>query len=229
MSFSAFHRQFRYSTEPVWVYPDDDGSETLIDSEQMDFDELGKDHYDFTSDKTCYDFDPGHSYSTDYFDHCLDNHEYEDADASDTDLDDSNTLLTYERVAQEVKPVPGVFPEDARLIRQSPEDPAKSSPELSQNPPEFTPGERLALERLAEMDVNQTGFLWPEEEKLFSHILKLNERALAFEEAHRGTLRQDYFSPYILPVIPHVPWECQYIPIPPGIRDKVVKLPNEKL
>lgn len=90
------------------------------------------------------------------------------------------------------------------------------------------PSERLTLERLEELKINE-GFLWPEEEKLFAHIFKIHEKTLAFEEVHRGTFREDYFTPYIIPVVPHVPWEHKNIPIPPGIRNDVIKLLKEKM
>ena len=122
------------------------------------------------------------------------------------DLEEGDELLSYygqevlgayKRVDRRVKPVPGVFPEDARVERRFPEDPLLSLPPLSPHPPEFTSGERLTVERLEEMKINPDGFLWPEEEKLFAHILKLNEQALAFQESHRGTFREDYFTPIL--------------------------------
>ena len=79
------------------------------------------------------------------------------------------------------------------------------------------------------MDINPDGFLWPEEEKLFKHILQIHQDAFVFEESQRGTFREDYFSPYIIPAIPHVPWAFSNIPIPPGIREKVVELLKEKI
>ena len=154
------------------------------------------------------------------------------------DLEEGDELLSYygpevlgayKRVDRRVKPVPGVFPEDARVERRFPEDPLLSLPPLSPHPPEFTSGERLTEERLQDMKINEDGFLWPEEEKLFAHILKLNEQALAFQESHRGTFREDYFTPYIIPVVPHEPWEFANIPIPPGIKEKVIALLKEKI
>lgn len=135
----------------------------------------------------------------------------------------------YKRVDRRVKPVPGVFPEDARVHRRIPEDPLLSLPPLTPYPPTFLPGERLTEERLEEMNINPDGFLWPEEEKLFQHILRVNEKTLAFEEGHRGTFREDYFTPYIIPVVKHEPWEFVNIPIPPGIKDKVIALLKEKI
>ncbi|EPS99181.1 hypothetical protein FOMPIDRAFT_1124857 [Fomitopsis schrenkii] len=115
----------------------------------------------------------------------------------------NEVLGAYKRVDRRVKPVPGVFPEDARVERRFPEDLLLSLPPLSPQPPEFTSGDCLTIEHLEEIKINEEGFLWPEEEKLFAHILKLNEQAQAFQESHRGTFREDYFTPYIIPVVPH--------------------------
>ncbi|EIM89497.1 uncharacterized protein STEHIDRAFT_26927, partial [Stereum hirsutum FP-91666 SS1] len=76
---------------------------------------------------------------------------------------------------------------------------------------------------------NPDGHLLPEEEKLFQWVMVLNKGALAFEESQRGTLKDSYFSPYIIPTVPHVPWVYKNIPIPPGLRDQVIKLLKEKI
>ena len=143
--------------------------------------------------------------------------------------DHFKVLTAYKRVDKKIKPVPGVFPEDARVIRQFPEDPLTSLPPLTPIPPDFEPTKKLTFERIQTLDINKDKFLWPEEEKLFLHILKLNEKSLAFTEEDRGTLRDDYFSPYIIPVVPHVPWSFPNIPIAPGIKDKVLKLLKDKI
>jgi hypothetical protein len=57
----------------------------------------------------------------------------------------------------------------------------------------------------------------------------LNQLSIAFEEDERGTLKESYFSPYIIPTIAHAPWEYKNIPIPPGIRDKVIELLKHKI
>lgn len=136
-------------------------------------------------------------------------------------------LAAYKRVDRKVKPVPGVFPEDARVERQIPEDPINTLPPLTPNPPDFTPTDRLTQERFDSLKFNEDKFLLPEEERLFAHILEMNDTVLAFEEGERGTFREDYFSPYIIPVVEHVPWEFKNIPIPPGLKEKVVELLRE--
>lgn len=52
---------------------------------------------------------------------------------------------------------------------------------------------------------------------------------LAFVETDRGTIREDYFSPYVMPTISHTPWEERNIPIPPGIKNKVIELLKQKM
>ena len=138
-------------------------------------------------------------------------------------------FTAYKRVDRKIRPVPGVFPEDAKVIRQFPEDPLASLVPLPYHPPEFQENGRLTLERLKAIDLNPDKFLWPEEEKLFNHILQLHQNAFVFEDSQRGTFREDYFSPYIIPVIPHEPWAYPNIPIPPGIRERVIELLKEKI
>ncbi|KAF8799287.1 hypothetical protein BYT27DRAFT_7149819, partial [Phlegmacium glaucopus] len=72
---------------------------------------------------------------------------------------------------------------------------------------------------MKDLKIHDDGFLWPEEVKLFMHVMSLNERSLAFHQSERGTFHKEYFSPYIYPVIDHIPWVHRNIPIPPGIRD----------
>jgi hypothetical protein len=57
----------------------------------------------------------------------------------------------------------------------------------------------------------------------------LHQDALAFEDTDRGTLKESYFSPYIIPTVPHIPWEYKNIPIPPGIQDKVIEVLKLKI
>ena len=135
----------------------------------------------------------------------------------------------YKPVDRRVRPISGSFPQEALVRRSFPHDPLEGLPSLSRNPPHFTPTKKISEERLKSININGDGFLWPEEEKLFAQVMVLNEEALAFEETDRGTLREDYFSPYIMPTIPHTAWEEKNIPIPPGIRDKVIELLKHKM
>ena len=138
-------------------------------------------------------------------------------------------LTAYKRVDKKVKPVPAIYPQHARVQRQIPEDPLLSLPPLSTNPPEFKPMERISNEGMDELKINEDGSLLPEEVKLFKHIMVLNQEVLAFDESQCGTFKESYFSPYIIPTVEHEPWVHKNIPIPPGIRDKVIELLREKV
>ncbi|KAI0038824.1 hypothetical protein FA95DRAFT_1585415 [Auriscalpium vulgare] len=135
----------------------------------------------------------------------------------------------YKTVAKKVKPVPGVFPQEALVRRTIPRDPLGSLSELPIQPPMFAPTPKITADRMESLEINKDGFLWPQEERLFQHIFTIHEDALAFEETDRGTLRESYFSPYVIPTVPHIPWECKNIPIPPGIRQKVIDLLRDKI
>jgi hypothetical protein len=128
--------------------------------------------------------------------------------------DNDQVYTAYKRVDKKVKPVPTSFPEDCYVERHIPEDPLLTLPLLSCHPPPFEPTRKISKERMEILDVNGSGFLWPEEEKLFKHIMKLNEEAIAFEDTERGTFKESYFAPYIIPTVSHHPWEYKHTPMP---------------
>ncbi|VDC04371.1 unnamed protein product [Peniophora sp. CBMAI 1063] len=140
-----------------------------------------------------------------------------------------HVLGAYKPVDKKIRPVPGVFPQEAAVTRTIPEDPLLSLPVLPTHPPDFEPTERLSRERLDSMKLNEDGTLWPEEVKLFEHIIRLCDKSLAFSDDERGTLRQDYFSDYIIPTVPHIPWTHKNIPIPPGIEPQVITMLKDKI
>ena len=125
---------------------------------------------------------------------------------NDSKLSEQHVNTMHKPVSKKVKPVPGVFPEDARVTHKIPVDPLLSLPVLPDCPPEFTPGVCIGFEELKIFKVNEDNFLWPEEVKLVHHIIKTNELVFAFNESQRGTFSEDYFSDYIMPVVEHEPW-----------------------
>ncbi|KAG2338262.1 hypothetical protein BDR05DRAFT_893966 [Suillus weaverae] len=135
----------------------------------------------------------------------------------------------YKRVDKKIKPVSGTFPQAARVDRQFPHDPLQNLIPLTPHPPEFIPNGRLTHECMVSLRINSQEYLLPEEVKLFQHIMNLNQETLAFEETDRGTLKESYFTPYIIPTVPHAPWEYKNIPIPPGICQKVIELLKSKI
>jgi len=139
-------------------------------------------------------------------------------------INPATLILKYKRVDKKVRPIPTTLPEEFRNLRRIPEDPLLSLPPLPTHPPDFMPGERLTQECLDKLALNPDNFLWLEEVKLFQHILKLNESALVWTEAERGSFSDAYFSPIKIPVIEHVPWAHKNLPIPPGMLKEVIKL-----
>ena len=108
-------------------------------------------------------------------------------------------------------------------------DPLKTLTPLSKCPPKFIPTAHLTQECLEELEINKEGFLSEEEEKLFIQVMSNNEKALAFVDTECGTLKESYFSSYVMPTVTHDPWVFKNILIPPGIRDKVIELLKEKM
>ena len=144
-------------------------------------------------------------------------------------LDPIRHTFAYKKVANRVKPVATTMPQDARIIRRFPEDPLLSLPSLSPHPPEFLPGRRLLLDRMLQLGILDNTFLWPEERKLAAQVLLNNELALAWDESEKGRFRDDYFDPVVIPTIEHTPWVHRQPPIPPGIREEVIKLIKSKI
>ena len=167
----------------------------------------------------------------------LDNYKFEEGDIilglgvneAQTAFEVQNSFTAYKTVDKKVRPVPGTVSEEIRVRREIPFDPMLSLIKLPTHPPEFVPTKRLTSERMAELQVNKNGFLWAEEEKLMKFILQTHETTLPYEEKDRGTLSQEYFSDYIMPVVPHVPWVFKNIPIPPGLFDEVVDVLKKKM
>ncbi|KIM35529.1 hypothetical protein M413DRAFT_14527, partial [Hebeloma cylindrosporum] len=137
--------------------------------------------------------------------------------------------FAYKKAADKVRPVATTLPEDFRIVRRIPSDPLANMPMLPTHPPEFTPGKRYTQERKDNMKANPDGFLWPEEEKLIHHIIKIHEMGFAWNEMEKGKFTSDYFDPVVFPTIEHIPWSLKNIPIPPGIYDKVIKILKDKI
>ncbi|GAA5958908.1 hypothetical protein JCM10213_008536 [Rhodosporidiobolus nylandii] len=100
---------------------------------------------------------------------------------------------------------------------------------LTAHPPDFEYGGRLTEERVAMMEFGPEGWLWPEEKKLLLQVLRLREKALAFDESEMGRRKESYGPPTKLPVVPHTPWQETSFPVPAAIRKKVIALFRRQL
>jgi hypothetical protein len=135
----------------------------------------------------------------------------------------------YRKVENRIRPVKTTLPEDFRIVRRIPSDPLLGMPKLPFVPPDFVPTAKFTQERRDNMNINKSGFMWPEEEKLAVHLVKLQEKGIAWDATERGSFRDDYFDPIVIPTIEHIPWVEKNIPIPPGIYEEVIKVLKEKI
>lgn len=81
--------------------------------------------------------------------------------------DSAQSFMMYRHIDKKVKPVPGVYPQEAQVVFRIPYDPLMTLAPLSPNPPDVIPTVKLTLEQLEALNINSKGFLYPEEEKLF--------------------------------------------------------------
>ena len=88
-----------------------------------------------------------------------------------------NGRRRYRPVNQRIQPIPATFPDDARVTRKFPEDPLLSLLQLSPNPPDFIPTQKLTHDRLDILKINDGNFLWPEEKSYLSWCLLTIKRS----------------------------------------------------
>jgi hypothetical protein len=138
-------------------------------------------------------------------------------------------MAKYKTVDRKINPAPGITPESAKTLRKFPENPLDSLPVIPLVPPPFRDGRRVTKNRLDKLNLNADGFLTPEELRIFEYILLVNENSIAFDESEKGKFRDDYFSPYIIPTMPHTPWAESMIPVPPSLREQVNELLRDKI
>ena len=110
-------------------------------------------------------------------------------------------------------------------------DPLKDIPALPTKPPEeFVPTGHYTLERKAIIDkLHSEEFLWPQERLLMQELMRLQEKAFAWQADEIGTFKEEFFPPITFPVVEHTPWVERGIPIPLGMFDEVCKMIKDKI
>ena len=156
---------------------------------------------------------------------------YKNKQCEETDLETATSLASkYKPVALKVKPVYTDLPEKFRIKREIQGDPLENMPILNPIPPDFVPTGRYSQERKEDFDkIHEGDFLWPEERKLMHHVMMEQNEAFAWDDTERGSFREDFFPPIVIPTIEHKPWIYRNIPIPPGIYEQVCKLVQKKI
>jgi len=85
------------------------------------------------------------------------------------------------------------LPEEYRILCHTLSNPLLITPTLY-HPPDFVPSEKFTKEWMEKMNINPSGFLWPEEHKLVLFLIKEQEAAIAWTRVNVGTLG-NYSSP----------------------------------
>ncbi|KDR65141.1 hypothetical protein GALMADRAFT_82220, partial [Galerina marginata CBS 339.88] len=63
---------------------------------------------------------------------------------------------------------------------------------------------------------------------LVHNVMMNQNEAFAWEDSERGTFREDFFPPVVIPTVEHTPWVYKNIPIPPGLYDEVCRIIKSK-
>src|SRR5882724_12340076 len=116
------------------------------------------------------------------------------------------------------------LPEEYCIVQRIPSDPLLSLPILPTHPPNFILSKKFTQECMEKMNINVSGFLWLDEEKLILFLIKVQEEGIAWDVSEWGNFWKDYFDPVVIPTIKHIPWVEWNIPIPLGIYNEVVKI-----
>ncbi|KNZ78614.1 hypothetical protein J132_11055 [Termitomyces sp. J132] len=136
----------------------------------------------------------------------------------------------YKPIVMKTKPVASHVSEDFRIERQVIGDPLATIPPLNPNPPPFIPTKQFTSERQVKLVSNHdTGFLTSDEINVLVDMVAKQEKAFAWEDSKRGSLRPDFFPPVCIPTIPHVPWVQHNRSIPPGLEKEVCKIIRDKI
>ena len=141
----------------------------------------------------------------------------------------SADLFTYKKVANRIKPVTTTLPEKFRIVRCIPSNPLADLPTLPKKPPDFVLGTQYTEEWMKAQNINPTGFLTTEEEKLIHHLIRVHKDGFAWSKEEKGRFSDDYFDPVVIPTIEHMPWVLKNIPIPPGKYNEIIKIIKDKI
>jgi hypothetical protein len=135
----------------------------------------------------------------------------------------------YKKVAKRTFPISASTPEEFRIVRRSPPDILSDMKPLPVSPPPFTPGDRYTAERKEAQKIDPAEFLTPEEVAIAHWIIRENEDTFAWSESEKGSFSSKWFDPIKIPTVEHVPWVLKNIPLPPGIRDRVIEIIKSKI
>jgi len=119
---------------------------------------------------------------------------------------DTLAVARYKKAANHVHPVQTTLPEEYQILCCILSNRLLSLPLLPRHPPDFASSEKFTEEQMERMNINPSGFLWPEEHKLVLFLIKKQGAAIAWDLGECGNFRKDYFEPIVIPTVEHIPW-----------------------
>ena len=108
----------------------------------------------------------------------------------------------YKKAANHVHPIWTTCPKKYRILHHIP---LLALPLLLKHPPDFTPSEKFTKEQREKMNINPSGFLWLEENKLVLFLIQNQEAAIAWDTSEHSNFRKDYFKPIVILTVKHIP------------------------
>jgi hypothetical protein len=90
-------------------------------------------------------------------------------------------------------------------------------PTVDPNPPPYEPTRRYMQEQCDKLHDIHKDFLQPAECDMMHDFMCKQEKGFTWTNSKRGQFCKDFFPSINIPVIPHIPFIEQNIPIPPGI------------
>jgi len=141
------------------------------------------------------------------------------------------TYRAYKRVDKDIKPISTLIPQEFKVIRTIPYNPITTLELLDVHFGPQKPTRKFIQERINKIlkDMESYAFLWPMEQDLFIYVLIKNEAAIAVEDEDRGTLKEEYFSPYKISHVPHKPWQEKGIRLAPALQQWIIDLLQLKM
>jgi len=122
---------------------------------------------------------------------------------SDSTIENKLVFRVYKLVDKKVHSVTTTFPKKCQITLLDSRRSHAHTTTIMHHPPIFSSTHKILEEHIKILNINAKGFLWSKEKKLFQYIIVLNKDRIAFEDIECRTLKNSYFSLYIIPTIQH--------------------------
>ncbi|KAG6894425.1 hypothetical protein C0992_006122, partial [Termitomyces sp. T32_za158] len=120
--------------------------------------------------------------------------------------------------------------EDFRIEQKIIGDLLADMPPLTPNPPPFVLTGCFTDKRRKQFIADHDkGFLTAAKLDVLTDLMAKQNKAFAWEDSERGSLRTNFFLPIVIPTIAHILWTKQNQPISPGLEAEVCQIIRSKI